>query len=92
MIPVRCFTCGKVVDDKLEAYLELVRLKKTEKEALDLCGLSHSCCRRMIVSGCLYSADVILEHARGDRQVSDGRILISETTPSSDLPRVFEIK
>ncbi len=30
IIPVRCFTCGKVVGDKYNKYLELVKEIKTE--------------------------------------------------------------
>lgn len=48
IIPVRCFTCGKVIGDKWEHYLSLLRDGKTEKEAMDILGLSRICCRRMI--------------------------------------------
>ena len=30
IIPVRCFTCGKVVGDKYNKYLELIDQYKTE--------------------------------------------------------------
>jgi DNA-directed RNA polymerase I, II, and III subunit RPABC5 len=49
IIPVRCFTCGKVIGDKWEAYLQLLR-EKTEAEALDTLGLKRYCCRRMLLS------------------------------------------
>lgn len=35
IIPVKCFTCGKVLADKHRYYLELVRQKKTA-QGLDL--------------------------------------------------------
>jgi len=49
IIPVRCFTCGKVIGDKWEPYLQLLR-EKTEAEALDALGLKRYCCRRMLLT------------------------------------------
>lgn len=48
IIPVRCFTCGKVVASKWEPYQRLIKEGKTEKEAMDQLGLRRYCCRRMI--------------------------------------------
>jgi DNA-directed RNA polymerases I, II, and III subunit RPABC5 len=31
IIPIKCFTCGKVLADKYEYYLREVRKKKTDK-------------------------------------------------------------
>lgn len=50
IIPVRCFTCGKVVADKYNDFLEAVNDGKTPEEALDNLGLTRYCCRRMILS------------------------------------------
>ena len=51
IIPVRCFSCGKVVGS---AYNEYIRMttedKKKPKEALDSLGLKRYCCRRMILA------------------------------------------
>ena len=61
IIPVRCFTCGKVIGDKWEKYLEKVEaseiihadtdsLKKDHKspefEAMESLGITRMCCRR----------------------------------------------
>lgn len=61
IIPVRCFTCGKVLADKWEWYKKevekLEKESKTEddslvfdeirtKEVLDKLGLERMCCRR----------------------------------------------
>ena len=62
IIPVRCFTCGKVLADKWEWYKEHVdKLEKSQddkqqpdktfeatktKELLDQLGLDKMCCRR----------------------------------------------
>eukprot|EP00871_Galdieria_phlegrea_P002887 jgi/Galph1/359/GphlegSOOS_G5081.1 len=51
IIPVRCFTCGKVVGNKFEQYIKLLNDKDyTEGEALDELGLKRYCCRRMLLT------------------------------------------
>lgn len=50
IVPVRCFSCGKLIGDKYEEFSS--RLKKGEdpKLVLDSLGLKRYCCRRMIIS------------------------------------------
>ncbi len=50
LIPVRCFTCGKLIGDKWEKYVSLLKEGKTSKEALDELGIERYCCRRMFIS------------------------------------------
>lgn len=50
IIPVRCFTCGKVTGNKWESYQHLLKQGKTEKEALDMLGLTRYCCRRILLT------------------------------------------
>ena len=61
IIPVRCFSCGKVVSQVFEEYRKQYeeykkiidsgeKPKKTPKEILDDLGVDRYCCRRMIVS------------------------------------------
>ncbi|KAJ2510822.1 DNA-directed RNA polymerases I, II, and III subunit RPABC5 [Coemansia sp. RSA 1939] len=50
IIPVRCFTCGKVVGNKWERYLELIEQEFTDGDALDELGLKRYCCRRMVLT------------------------------------------
>ncbi|KAE8195306.1 hypothetical protein CF328_g4480 [Tilletia controversa] len=50
LVPVRCFSCGKVTGDKWEVYLKLLLDGLTEGEALTQVGLSRYCCRRMILT------------------------------------------
>lgn len=50
IIPIRCFTCGKVVGDKWETYITLLQSEYAEGDALDHLGLRRYCCRRMILS------------------------------------------
>ncbi|MFW6448760.1 MAG: DNA-directed RNA polymerase subunit N [Halobacteriota archaeon] len=51
MIPVRCFTCGKVVAEDWPEYDERVNDGGEEPAAvLDDLGIERHCCRRMFVS------------------------------------------
>mmetsp|Transcript_24103 Transcript_24103/g.72325 ORF Transcript_24103/g.72325 Transcript_24103/m.72325 type:complete len:80 (-) Transcript_24103:47-286(-) len=50
IIPVRCFTCGKVIGNKWESYLELLKAEYSEGDALDELGLKRYCCRRMVLT------------------------------------------
>ena len=50
LIPIRCFTCGKVTGNKWEAYLRLLSDQTTTaKSALDQLGLRRYCCRRILL-------------------------------------------
>ncbi|OMH80611.1 DNA-directed RNA polymerases I, II, and III subunit RPABC5 [Zancudomyces culisetae] len=50
IIPVRCFTCGKVVGNRWESYLALLQLDYSEGDALTALGLNRYCCRRMLLT------------------------------------------
>lgn len=61
IIPIRCFTCGKVVAPLYEEYTKRYEAYKKAAEAgekpkenpqkiLDDLGLDRYCCRRMIIS------------------------------------------
>lgn len=50
IIPVRCFSCGKVVGDKWEFYAQRVEAGETPKDVLDDLGVTRYCCRRMLLS------------------------------------------
>lgn len=50
IVPVRCFSCGKVIGDKWEPYAKRVDAGEDPKDVLDDLGLTRYCCRRMILS------------------------------------------
>ncbi|MFW9954343.1 MAG: DNA-directed RNA polymerase subunit N [Candidatus Thorarchaeota archaeon] len=50
IIPVRCFTCGKVIADKYEQFKREVRQGEDPAVVLDRLGFSRYCCRRMLLS------------------------------------------
>ena len=50
IIPVRCFSCGKVIGSAWEEYNKLVAEGKSMKEALDSLKIERFCCRSAILS------------------------------------------
>ncbi|HJJ29064.1 MAG TPA: DNA-directed RNA polymerase subunit N [Methanocorpusculum sp.] len=50
MIPVRCFTCGKVISPYFEEFQQRKAAGEDPKEILDSMGLDRYCCRRMLLS------------------------------------------
>lgn len=56
IIPIRCFSCGKVVGDLWERYLKILDEQASagqppnDGEAMDQLGLKRYCCRRMVMT------------------------------------------
>jgi DNA-directed RNA polymerase subunit N len=50
IIPIRCFSCGKVIGSKYLEYKNRVEKGENPKEVLDSLGITRYCCRRMILS------------------------------------------
>jgi DNA-directed RNA polymerase subunit N len=50
MIPVRCFTCGKVIGEHWEEYRARTESGEDPAAVLDDLGINRHCCRRMMVS------------------------------------------
>jgi DNA-directed RNA polymerase subunit N len=50
MVPVRCFTCGKVIGDKWDEFTARVKTGEDPHKILDDLGLTRYCCRRMLLS------------------------------------------
>lgn len=50
IIPVRCFTCGRVIGSDSEKFKERVARGETPRKALDGLGVERYCCRRMILT------------------------------------------
>lgn len=50
MIPVRCFTCGKVIGDKWEAFNNRITDGEDVGKVLDDLDINRYCCRRMFIS------------------------------------------
>ncbi len=50
LIPVRCFSCGKVIAHLWDQYSERTNAGEDPGEVLTDLGIQRYCCRRMFVS------------------------------------------
>lgn len=50
IVPVRCFSCGKVVGSAYETYRKKIELGEPSDKVLDELGLARYCCRRMLLA------------------------------------------
>lgn len=50
LIPVRCFTCGKLIADKFEDYQTKTKSGEDPAKVLDSLGFNLYCCRRMLLT------------------------------------------
>jgi DNA-directed RNA polymerases I, II, and III subunit RPABC5 len=59
-LPVRCFTCSKVIGGKWDAYQAHLAEGLEPAEALDTLGMRRYCCRRMFL-GHVNMIDTLLQ-------------------------------
>lgn len=50
IIPIRCFTCGKVIGHLYEEYTRRVQAGEEPDKVLDSVNLNRYCCRRMFLT------------------------------------------
>jgi DNA-directed RNA polymerase subunit N len=50
MIPVRCFTCGKVISTAYEEYKRRKEEGEDPQKILDDLSMDRYCCRRMLLT------------------------------------------
>ena len=50
LVPVRCFSCGKLIADKFDNFKKNVQSGIEPQKALDDVGLERYCCRRMLLT------------------------------------------
>ncbi len=50
LIPVRCFTCGNLIADKLEDYQNRTKSGEEPAKVLNALGIERYCCRRMLLT------------------------------------------
>jgi|TARA_B100001750_G_scaffold242006_1_gene254647 DNA-directed RNA polymerase subunit N len=50
LVPVRCFTCGKLIADKYNDYQESIKAGKEPEKVLNELGIERYCCRRMLLT------------------------------------------
>ncbi|MEM1514997.1 MAG: DNA-directed RNA polymerase subunit N [Candidatus Bathyarchaeia archaeon] len=59
IIPVRCFTCGKLIGDKWEEFARRVKAGEHPGKVLDSMGITRYCCRCVLLSHVEIIDDII---------------------------------
>ena len=67
IIPVRCFSCGKVIGDKWEEFARRVAAGENPAAVLDDLGVTRYCCRRMLLSHVNLIDEVLRLYEERDR-------------------------
>jgi DNA-directed RNA polymerase subunit N len=68
IVPVRCFSCGKIVGDKWEEFNSRVEAGENPNDVLDNLGVTRYCCRRMLLSHVEILDEVLKFHQRKESQ------------------------
>ena len=63
IIPVRCFSCGSVIADKLEILESRTSNGESPAKILDDLKITRYCCRRMLLSNSDVIDQIIQYHA-----------------------------
>ena len=50
LVPVRCFTCGKLIADKYDDYQNKIKAGEEANKVLDELGMERFWCRRMLLT------------------------------------------
>ena len=50
MIPVRCFTCGKILGNLEDTFYEQLKCNKSIKDILNDLNLKRYCCRAIMMT------------------------------------------
>ena len=50
LVPVRCFTCGNLIADKMDKYKKQTMEGVEAGDAMDSLGVRRYCCRRMLLT------------------------------------------
>ena len=82
IIPVRCYTCGKVVGDKWEHYKELLKSGKSQPEAFEILKLKRYCCKRILLG----HVDIIDTLMKYDHTSSSVKSQLLSSPEDSSIP------
>jgi DNA-directed RNA polymerase subunit N len=50
IIPIRCFSCGKVIGSLFEEFKRRIDAGEPTKDIMDSLNIERYCCRRMLLS------------------------------------------
>ncbi len=68
IIPVRCFTCGRLIGDKWSEFARRVKAGEEPGEILDSLSIRRYCCRRMLLSHVGIIDEVLRFHEEAEKR------------------------
>jgi DNA-directed RNA polymerase subunit N len=71
IIPIRCFTCGKVIANKWEEFKKRIAAGESSNDILDSLGFTRYCCRRMLISHVELIDELLLYHINSKEEINN---------------------
>jgi len=71
IVPVRCFSCGKVIGDRWQEFMQRVKNGEAAGEVLESLGINRYCCRRMMLSHVQMTEDLLKIYGKERIQVRE---------------------
>jgi len=68
IIPVRCFTCGKLIGDKWEEFARRVKAGEEPGGVLDSLGVTRYCCRQMLLTHVEVIDEILRFHEEAEKR------------------------
>ena len=83
IVPVRCYTCGKVLGNKWGTYVALCQTEG-RKIALDKVGLTRWCCRSVMLTHRDMIDELLRHNAKGKQSENLSRESVPERVLKAD--------
>ena len=71
IIPIRCFTCGKVIANKWEEFKKRIETGESSNDILDSLGFTRYCCRRMLISHIELIDELLVYHNNSKKDINN---------------------
>jgi DNA-directed RNA polymerase subunit N (RpoN/RPB10) len=81
LIPIRCYTCNKVLGRFQTKYENLLHIGKTPGQAMDILGITNTCCRMNVLSPSVIPVGAPLRIMK-----RDGTQIIADPEQNPDSP------
>ena len=71
IIPIRCFTCGKVIANKWEEFKKRIETGESSNDIFDSLGFTRYCCRRMLISHIELIDELLVYHNNSKKDINN---------------------
>lgn len=92
IIPIRCFTCNKVIANKWKTYESLMNTKMSQDAIFEKIGIEKYCCKRMFVTHVELIDELLLYSDHIDENGKKQTCLPPTVTlnKETDHPRIYQ--